>query len=75
MDAGCPYIAGPACRDCDGSCWYPRPEQERPDDRPGPCEGCYYITDHMQECDGACEGLTAENLDRRRAEYAARVAI
>lgn len=26
---GCPYIAGPACRDCDGACWE-QPEPERP---------------------------------------------
>lgn len=23
---GCPYISGPACSDCTGSCWEPQPQ-------------------------------------------------
>ena len=65
---GCPYVSGPACNDCNGSCWAPLYEEPEPERVP--CEGCYYVTGHMQDCDGTCDGLTAENIEQRRADYA-----
>lgn len=65
---GCPYIAGPACGDCDGTCWDP-PATASPEP-PGPCGGCYLITGALQDCDGTCDGLTVDNLDQRRQAHA-----
>ena len=66
-DFGCPFVAGPACADCDGSCWQPEILHTQP--QPEPCEGCYYVTGRMQVHDGTCDGLTAENVEAMRAAY------
>lgn len=64
-DQGCPYVAGPTCTDCTGSCWDERP----PEPYPEACGGCYMVTGLMQTCDGTCDGLTADNADDRRAQW------
>lgn len=54
---GCPYAAGPACSDCDGSCWaatQPQPVE------PPPCEWCSRWKGGMRECDGTCDTITTD---------------
>lgn len=53
----CPYVAGPACTDCDGACWLPMQPAEP---QPSPCEWCSRWNGVMQDCDGTCETITED---------------
>ena len=55
--SGCPYVAGPACRDCSGSCWEPSPPREP---EPILCEWCSKWNDTMQEHDGTCDNISED---------------
>jgi hypothetical protein len=67
---GCPFVAGPACRDCNGDCWDAEPD--RTESYPEPCQPCSEIAEVMTWCLGLCDGLTPDNIDQRRREYRAK---
>jgi hypothetical protein len=68
---GCPYIAGPSCRGCDGSCWAPAQTQPMP---PDPCYTCSMIVGGTTWCEGLCAGVTNEaEFDAARLAYDAQL--
>ena len=62
---GCPYIAGPACEGCDGSCWEPEPEPAWPTLE----EGCAaYGHPPSAELDGIVYCACGQVVDESKAQ-------